>query len=258
MGEFSVLIFGWKHVQNLLLCWKIFQGDYAYQQAHVLAPHCYLPLLTWGLLLYLELNHQNSRQRSCPESLLRIRPWRQWNRTSTFYISADESSGLGYCYCQGVMGSGTKHSTLEPPRAYWEIPGDTRARVGEVGEEGPWSQDQERRGVGSRVFLGQLWLSEGRPGLDPGFMRASARTNHNLYKVDCFQRATWLLHLVTVFVGKHLKIILYLHIILPLIYVFTVSSYLVPQKPLQSINLFTIRWVESTVIELNSPVSCCR
>lgn len=153
------------------------------------------------------------------------------------------------------MGSG-KHSTLQPPWAYWEIPGNTGARIGEVGEEDPWSQDQERRGVGRRVFLGQLWLSEGWPSLDPGFRRASARryspTNHNLYKVDCFQRVTWLLHLVTVFVGKHLKIILYLHIISPLIWVFTVRSYLVPQKPLQSINLFTIRWVELTVKLLSS------
>lgn len=161
------------------------------------------------------------------------------------------------------MGSGTKHSTLQPPQAYWAIPGDTKARIGEAGEEGPWSQDQERRGVGRRVFLGQLWLSQGRPGLDPGFRRASARryfpTNHNLYKVDCFQRETWLLHLVTVFVGKHLKIILYLHIILCTFDISFHSKFLSCPSKTFIINKFVYySLVELTVIELNSPESCCR
>lgn len=176
--------------------------------------------LCWPGGYYLELNPQNSRQRSCPESLLRIRPWRQWNWTSTFYISADESSlRVRLLLLSGGYGIWKKFNiatTAGLLRNPWK-----RARIGEVGEEDPWSQDQERRGVRRRVFLGQLWLSEGRPSLNPGFRRASARRyspiNHNLYKVDCFQRVTWLLHLVKVFVVKHLKIILYLHIILPLI-----------------------------------------
>lgn len=71
-------------------CVERFSRGTPWSKAHVFAHHCFLPLLTWGVLLRTWPSELPSKTLS--QIFTKIRPWRQWNQTSTFYISADESS----------------------------------------------------------------------------------------------------------------------------------------------------------------------